>query len=68
MGFDPGVFGRFDLAALVQPHLKIFVCLFVCIRSVAASTYSAHLCQLLAINLKHRNLTVVAPFPPPRFA
>ena len=26
MGFDPGVFGRFDLAALVQPHLK-FVCL-----------------------------------------
>ena len=29
MGFDPGVFGRFDLAALVQPHLKIlFVCLY----------------------------------------
>ena len=29
MGFDPGVFGRFDLAALVQPHLKfLFVCLF----------------------------------------
>jgi hypothetical protein len=28
-GFDPGVFGRFDLAALAQPHLKIFVCLFV---------------------------------------
>ena len=28
MGFDPGVFGRFDLAALVQPHLKfLFVCL-----------------------------------------
>ena len=26
---DPGVFGRFDLAALVQPHLKfLFVCLF----------------------------------------
>ena len=22
MGFDPGVFGRFDLAALVQPQLK----------------------------------------------
>jgi hypothetical protein len=20
-GFDPGVFGRFDLAALAQPHL-----------------------------------------------
>ena len=31
MGFDPGVFGRFDLAALVQPHLKfLFVCLLVC--------------------------------------
>ena len=30
MGLDPGVFGRFDLAALVQPHLKfLFVCLFV---------------------------------------
>ena len=28
MRFDPGVFGRFDLAALVQPHLRIFVCLF----------------------------------------
>ena len=28
--FDPGAFGRFDLAALVQPHLKFFfVCLFV---------------------------------------
>ena len=28
MGFDPGVFGRFDLAALVQPHLQfLFVCL-----------------------------------------
>ena len=27
MGFDPGVFGRFDLAALVQPHLQfLFVC------------------------------------------
>jgi hypothetical protein len=27
-GFDPGVFGRFDLAALAQPHLKfLFVCL-----------------------------------------
>jgi hypothetical protein len=26
-GFDPGVFGRFDLAALAQPHLKfLFVC------------------------------------------
>ena len=30
MGFDPGVFGRFDLAALVQPHLKVAVCLYVC--------------------------------------
>ena len=29
MGLDPGVFGRFDLAALVQPHLKfLFVCLY----------------------------------------
>jgi hypothetical protein len=29
-GFDPGVFGRFDLAALAKPHLKfLFVCLFV---------------------------------------
>ena len=28
MGSDPGVFGRFDLAALVQPHLHYF-CLFV---------------------------------------
>ena len=27
MGLDPGVFGRFDLAALVQPHLEyLFVC------------------------------------------
>jgi hypothetical protein len=25
--FDPGVFGRFDLAALAQPHFKF--CLFV---------------------------------------
>jgi hypothetical protein len=26
-GFDPGVFGRFDLAALAQPHLQfLFVC------------------------------------------
>ena len=32
MGLDPGVFGRFDLAALVQPHLKfLFVCLSSCI-------------------------------------
>ena len=31
MGFDPGVFGRFDLAALVQPHLKFLVSLFVLI-------------------------------------
>ena len=29
MGFDPGVFGRFNLAALVQPHLSLFA-LFVC--------------------------------------
>jgi hypothetical protein len=28
-GFDPGVFGGFDLAALAQPHLEVFVCLFV---------------------------------------
>ena len=29
MGLAPGVFGRFDLAALVQPHLNfLFVCLF----------------------------------------
>ena len=29
MGLDPGVFGRFDLAALVQPHLEfLFVCLY----------------------------------------
>jgi hypothetical protein len=28
-GFDPGVFGRFDLAALAQPHLNfLLVCLF----------------------------------------
>ena len=27
MGLDPGVFGRLDLAALVQPHLNfLFVC------------------------------------------
>ena len=27
MGFDPGVFGPFDLADLVQPHLDfLFVC------------------------------------------
>jgi hypothetical protein len=29
-GFDPGVFGRFGLAALAQPPLRIFVCLLVC--------------------------------------
>ena len=29
MGFDPGVFGRFDLAALVQPYPFSF--LFVCL-------------------------------------
>ena len=30
MGFDPGAFGRFNVAALAQPHLKLlFVCLFV---------------------------------------
>ena len=29
MGFDPGVFGRFNLAALVRPHLNfLFVCLY----------------------------------------
>ena len=29
MGFVPGLFGRFDLAALVQPHLEfLFVCLY----------------------------------------
>ena len=29
MGFDPDVFGRCSLAALVQPHLKFsFDCLF----------------------------------------
>jgi len=26
-----GVFGRFDLAALVQPHLKLLFVLFVCV-------------------------------------
>jgi hypothetical protein len=32
-GFDHGVFGRFDLAALAQPHPKfLFVCLY-CIMS-----------------------------------
>ena len=25
MGLDPGVFGRFDLAALVQPQLKFLL-------------------------------------------
>ena len=31
MGLAPGVFGRFDLAALVKPHRSefVFVCLFV---------------------------------------
>jgi hypothetical protein len=24
-GFDPGVFGRFDLAALAHPHLQMFL-------------------------------------------
>ena len=33
-GLDPAVFGRFDLAALVQPHLKSFFCLFVCLESI----------------------------------
>ena len=28
MGFDPGVSGRFHLAALVQPHLKTLFVLF----------------------------------------
>jgi hypothetical protein len=28
-GFAPGVFGRFDLAALAQPQFENFVCLFV---------------------------------------
>ena len=35
MGFDPGLFGRFDLAALVQLHLN-FVFLFACISVHAA--------------------------------
>jgi hypothetical protein len=26
--FDPGVFGRFDLAALAQPHLN-FLCIYL---------------------------------------
>ena len=31
MGFDPGVFGHLDIAALVQPRLNsLFVCLFIC--------------------------------------
>jgi hypothetical protein len=39
-GLDPGVFGRFDLAALAQPQLKfLFVCLF-------ASTCMYKHCQM----------------------
>ena len=43
MGFDPGVFGRFDLAALVQPDLKLFVC-FVCSNK---DQLSSHHCMVL---------------------
>ena len=45
MGFDPGVFGRFDLAALVQPHLKFFVCLFVLLVLTCCCCFSdTHCC------------------------
>ena len=37
MGFDPGVFGRFDLVTLVQPHLHF---LFVCFMYLISNTPS----------------------------
>ena len=38
MGLDPGVFGRFDLAALVQPHLRfLFVCLFSVVHCICVT-------------------------------
>ena len=43
MGLDPGVFGRFDLAALVQPHLKyLFVCLLMLFLSFGAAAGKSH--------------------------
>ena len=41
--FDPGVFSRFDLAALLQPHLQglcMFVCLFVCLTLLGPLHYA----------------------------
>ena len=43
MGLDPGVFGRFDLAALVQPHFKfLFVCLLTNPVGVMLGCCTAH--------------------------
>ena len=50
MGFDPGVFGRFDLAALVQPHLKF---LLVCLLCPAAGR-AAFCLQTLSSSLQRR--------------
>ena len=54
MGFDPGVFGRFDLAALVQPHLKF---LFVCLLYSGMATAP---CHIRRIQLPH--LVCLFPF------
>ena len=40
MGFDPGVFGRFGLAALVQPHLEFLFVLFVSTGAAACQVAS----------------------------
>jgi hypothetical protein len=43
-GFDPGVFGCFDLIALAQPHLKVlFVCLYI------TAMLSQNLCRCVCL-------------------
>ena len=53
MEFDPGVFGLFDLAALVQPHLEFYVC-FVCL------TFTVFLCSSLQPSPCHGLLVELA--------
>ena len=62
LGFDPGVFGRFDLAALVQPHLQfLFVYLFVFSGTPSGMFWGLHnaRCMPLPVHLAAAGRSVV---------